>query len=135
MGRRDRCRRDVTSTGCSQRSGRLNECGTGGQHIIDQQNGCAVNAGQPSALHPYRLLKVFGALPMVEPGLVGHPTPQPQRRSEPELTFGTTNPANGRTRQQIEGRVAASPDGSGRRRDGDNKDCPVAGCEDGSKAW
>jgi len=80
LGRRDRCRGDVICTARAQGSGGLHEGCSGGQHIIDQQAGDPADAGPPSRRHPHRTLKVVGALAVVEPGLVGNPTPKPQRR-------------------------------------------------------
>ena len=80
LGRRDRGRSDVGRTARAQGSGGLHQGGSGGQHIINQQAGDSADAGPPSRLHLHRALEVVGALPVVEPGLVGNPSPKPQRR-------------------------------------------------------
>ena len=85
--------------------------------------------------HLHRALKVVGALRVVEPGLVGHPAPKPQRRRDDELALGESHLANGCTRQLLQRRIPASADGGWRRRDGNDEHRPVARRQDCPKVW
>ena len=75
LSSRDSCRGNVPRTSRTQGSGCLHEGRSGGQHIIGEQAGDAVDAGSPSRLHLHRTLKVGGSLSVVEPRLIGNPAP------------------------------------------------------------
>ena len=66
--------------------------------------------------------------------VVGDPAPKSQRRREQDLTLEETSLANSCTGQQLERCIAASADGGWRRGDGNDKQRPITGRQDCSKA-
>jgi hypothetical protein len=127
LGCGDRRGRDMARTRDAKRTCTLREGGSGGQHIVDQQDADPADAAAPSWLHLDGALEVGGSLKVVEPSLVGHPAPKPQRRRDDQLTFCEAQQPNGRTGQQLQGCVPASSDRVSRRRDGYDEYRPVAG--------
>jgi len=92
-----------------------------------------LEARLPSRPHPDRALKVVGALPVIEPALVGRPAHKSQGWSEQQLALGKTHPTDSFTRQQLKRRITTPADGGWRRRNGDDEDRPIAGRQDCSK--
>lgn len=129
-GRRERGRRNMLRSACAQGPGSLGKGRSSGQHVVDQQAGNPEDAGPPSRLHLHRPLEVDGPLAMVQPGLVGDPTPKSQRRGEDQLTLGECHLTKGRTRQQLQGCIAAPADSSGRGWCGNNEHRAVAAGQD-----
>jgi len=79
------------------------------------------------------VLKVVGALPVVESGLVGNPAPKSEGWREHELTLRQTHLSKGFTRQQLERRITPPADGGRRRWDRYDENGSIARRQNPSK--
>jgi hypothetical protein len=116
----------MSGTTGTQRPGRLRQGRSGGQHVVHQQAADTTDAGPPPRLDLHRVLKVGGALPVVEPGLVGHTPPKSQGRRENDLTVAAGCQCQGGTSHQCQRRVPAPADSGAGRRYGNDEHRPVA---------